>query len=223
MTVLSSSPEVELPERLRHFTDRQAAIVAFDALWLGNGAWVLAFTGMSGNGKTTLIDFLIETRCKPASIPWAILDFEGSRGLTLRTDWRALLDTLAGQWGLAIHPTYTSGRETGRAEYEVIRRSLRVDIDQVAKQGQIEGSPITIDASQSEVLRQADNRARHATGAALLESAVATYAHQSLVLFLGCISETVSTDVRFALRAVGFSCKILYKPGDFSPFLAMTT
>ena len=184
MTAPSSSPEIELPERLRHFTDREAAIAAFDALWPGDGAWVLAFTGMSGNGKTTLIDFLIETRCKPAGTPWAILDFEGSRGLTLRTDWRALLDTLASRWGLAAHPTYITSREAARTEYEAILRSYQVQIDQKAEQGQITGSPITIDASQSEALRQADQRARHATGTVLLAAAVATCADRPLALFL---------------------------------------
>ena len=184
MTAPSSSPEIELPARLCHFTDRQDAIVAFDALWPGDRAWVLAYTGMSGNGKTTLIDFLIETRCKPAGIPWAILDFEGSRGLVLRTDWRALLDTLASQWGLAAHVTYTAGRETARAEYEAIHRSLQVRIDQKAEQGQITGSPITIDACQNEAVRQADQRARHTTGAGLLAAAATTCGDRPLALFL---------------------------------------
>jgi tetratricopeptide (TPR) repeat protein len=184
MTAPSNLTEIELPTHLCHFTNREAAIAAFDALWPGDGTWVLAFDGMSGNGKTTLIDFLIETRCKPDGTSWAILDFEGSRGLTLRTDWRALLEALAGQWGLAEHPTYASGRESARAEYETIHRSLQMQIGLIAEQGQIEGSPITIDASQSEALRQADHRARDDTGAALLAAAVVTHAGRRLALFL---------------------------------------
>ena len=184
MIAPSSSPDIALPEHLRHFTDREAAIAAFDALWPGESAWVLAFAGMSGNGKTTLIEYLIETRCKLGGIPWAILDFEGSRGLTLRTEWRALLDTLANQWELATHPTYSSGRESARTEYEAVRQALRVQIDQTAAQGQITASPISIDASQNQALRQADQRARHVAGTALLQASVATYADRPLALFL---------------------------------------
>ncbi len=180
-----NSPDLDLPSRLRHFTDREEALAAFDTLWPGDGAWVLAFDGLSGSGKTTLIDYLIETRCKPKRMPWAILDFEGSRGLTLRTDWRALLDTLAGQWGLAEHPTYTTGREVANNRYEAIRHTLQVQIDQIAEQGQIMASPITIDANQSQALRRADEQARHDTCAALLQAAIATpWTTRPLALFL---------------------------------------
>ena len=184
MTARSNSPDQPLPERLRHFTDRDEAIAAFEALWPGDGVWALAFHGLSGNGKSTLIDFLIETRCKPGDIGWAILDFEGSRGLALQTDWRGLLDSLAQQWGLATHPTYTAGRELARREYEAIRQSLQVRLEQKAEHGQITTSPITIDAGQGELLRQANGRARHQTAAALLEAAAATHTNRRLALFL---------------------------------------
>ena len=71
MTAPSTSPDAGLPERLRHFTNREQALAAFDGLWPGGGTWVLAFHGLSGNGKSTLIDYLIETRAKPAGYPWA--------------------------------------------------------------------------------------------------------------------------------------------------------
>jgi hypothetical protein len=184
MIAPSTSPEPDLPGRLRHFTDRQAALAAFDALWPGDGTWVLAFHGLSGNGKSTLIDYLVETRAKRDGYPWAILDFEGSRGLTLRSDWRALLDHLAGQWGLGRHPGYTAAREEARRAYEAIRHSLQVRLEQRAEQGQITASPITIEVGQSEALRRADERTRHQTAAALLNAAGAAYAHQRPLLFL---------------------------------------
>ena len=35
-----------LPPYLEHFTDRQDQIAAFDALWPGDGRWLLAFGGL---------------------------------------------------------------------------------------------------------------------------------------------------------------------------------
>ncbi|MCK6628370.1 MAG: tetratricopeptide repeat protein [Anaerolineae bacterium] len=175
---------MELPDHLRHFTDRSEALAAFDALWSNAGPWVLAFDGLSGNGKTTLLDFIIETRCKPRPILYAILDFEGSRGLTLRTNWNALLETLASQWGLAEHQAYRVGSQAARSRFEAIRRSLQVQIDQKAEQGQITASPITIDATQNEALRLADEQARAETAAALLQAAAEVFSNRPLALFL---------------------------------------
>ena len=161
MTAPSRSSEIELPRRLRHFTDRKAALDAFDALWPGDGTWVLAFDGISGNGKTTLIDYLIWTRCQPNDRPWAVLDFEGARGM------------------------YTRGRDAARAEYEKVRRTLQIQIEQKADQGgQIENSPLTVDATQSEAERHANQRARHATATALQEAAIDVHAQQPIILFL---------------------------------------
>jgi len=64
-----------LPPYLEHFTDRQDQIAAFNSLWPGDGRWILAFSGQSGNGKSTLINWLIETECKPGGIVWQKVDF----------------------------------------------------------------------------------------------------------------------------------------------------
>ncbi|MBN1220409.1 MAG: hypothetical protein JXM69_15890, partial [Anaerolineae bacterium] len=190
MTAPSSSPEAKLPLRLRHFTDREAALAAFDAFWPGDGAcWVLAFDGLSGNGKSTLIDYLIETRCKPRGIIWAVLDFEGSRGLTLRTDWSALLDTLAGQWQVLAHPLYLQERDAARQRYETVRQTqtqTTIQVEQQAtRQGRISESPININlGGQSEAVRQANEQARHDTAEALLRAVVAAAKARPLLLFL---------------------------------------
>jgi hypothetical protein len=40
----------------KHFTDREAALAAYDALWQpGISQRVLNIQGLSGNGKTTLL------------------------------------------------------------------------------------------------------------------------------------------------------------------------
>jgi hypothetical protein len=64
-----------LPPYLQHFTDRQDQIRAFDALWPGDGRWILAYSGVSGNGKSTLANWLIEERCKPNNVRWEKVDY----------------------------------------------------------------------------------------------------------------------------------------------------
>ncbi|MBN1991391.1 MAG: hypothetical protein JW953_01715 [Anaerolineae bacterium] len=186
MTAPSTLPD-DLPFRLRHFTNRQSALAAFDALWPGDGTWTLAFDGLSGNGKSTLIDFLIETRCKPSAWPWAILDFEGSRGFAFRADWLALLDALAEQWHLSQHPAYCGPRQSAWEQYQAAQRVVQIQIQQQAeRRGRIEASPITIDAgpAHSQALRQANAQARAAAAAALLNAAASVYANQPLALFM---------------------------------------
>jgi putative ribosome biogenesis GTPase RsgA len=65
-----------LQDSLAHFQDRETAIAAFDALQSDGRRWVLAFDGCSGLGKSTLIDWLIENRCKPNKIPYSLFDFK---------------------------------------------------------------------------------------------------------------------------------------------------
>jgi hypothetical protein len=77
--------------RLAHFTDRDSQIAAFDRLWAEGLPWVVVFSGMSGNGKSTLIDWLIEKRCRPQEIKSIKVDMNLSGGL----DLPALLERLA--------------------------------------------------------------------------------------------------------------------------------
>ena len=65
-------------EVLAYFTDREAQIDAYDRLWKSKAPWILAFDGLSGNGKSTLLDWLIANRCQPAGTPHALLDLYSS-------------------------------------------------------------------------------------------------------------------------------------------------
>ncbi|MCI5222344.1 MAG: hypothetical protein D3924_06650, partial [Candidatus Electrothrix sp. AR4] len=67
--------------RLTHFTDRKGQIAAFDALWDDGSPWLLVLSGMSGNGKSMLIDWLIEKRCRPQKIAFSKMDMGLSGGL----------------------------------------------------------------------------------------------------------------------------------------------
>ncbi len=62
---------------LQYFKDREEAIAAFDRLWDGNLPWVLAFSGISGQGKTSLMDYLAATRCQLQRMPFAFIGLAG--------------------------------------------------------------------------------------------------------------------------------------------------
>ena len=62
---------------LAHFKDRQEAINAFNRLWDAPQPWILAFTGFSGQGKTTLLEYLEIKRCQEQNIPYARIGLSG--------------------------------------------------------------------------------------------------------------------------------------------------
>ncbi len=49
---------------LEHFQDREKAIALFDQAWEHETAWILAFNGVAGQGKSTLLDWLEVNRCR---------------------------------------------------------------------------------------------------------------------------------------------------------------
>jgi len=103
---------------LAHFTDRKEQIDAFDALWEpGRSTWVLAFEGMSGNGKTTLIQWLIHNRCIPQKLPYTLVNLES---ITTRTDFDELIGQLAA--GFARRPYRRYGQERRRILQEWNRK-----------------------------------------------------------------------------------------------------
>ncbi len=53
---------------LRYFQDRQEAIAKFDNLWNQDSPWILAFNGVAGQGKSTLLEWLVVNRCVANSI-----------------------------------------------------------------------------------------------------------------------------------------------------------
>ena len=58
---------------LAHFQDRETAIAAFDHLWEASTPWILAFTGLSGQGKSTFLDWLEAKRCQANNLPYALI------------------------------------------------------------------------------------------------------------------------------------------------------
>jgi hypothetical protein len=95
---------------LEHFQDRIEAIAAFDHLWDQEMPWILAFTGFSGQGKSTLLDWLEANRCKPWGIPYALIgvgEFAADLGQALTS----LLEQPAIRAGLPAGSVQKYGRE----------------------------------------------------------------------------------------------------------------
>ena len=96
---------------LAHFTDRVQQIEAFDHLWDKTTPWVLVFDGMAGNGKSTLIEWLIRNRCQREGVPWARADLvtEAARSnfADLLGQWE---DGLSGAVPARIWQTYRGRR-----------------------------------------------------------------------------------------------------------------
>ena len=61
------------------FKGREDEKELFDFLLKRDEKWLLLFTGVSGIGKSTLLNWLIENRCAPGNIPYAKFDFEKIR------------------------------------------------------------------------------------------------------------------------------------------------
>ena len=122
-----------MSDPLAHFTDRQAQIDAYDRLWQRDTPWVLAFDGLSGNGKSTLLDWLIANRCRPRNTPHARLDLYGSE----MREYASLLDTLVD--GLRPHlPGAEYARYDARCRAAIEardRRRIEINVSQVVTAG----------------------------------------------------------------------------------------
>jgi hypothetical protein len=140
------------PERLKHFTDREPHIAAFDDLWANSTLWVLLFTGVSGNGKSTLIDWLITYRCQPQGIRWVKIDlFNGLNPAVLLDNLAELLPPNA-----AEH--YHATRDAAARDYEQARQNLLLAaaarpiqaIQQASDHSQISQAEIRIQTGQAQ-------------------------------------------------------------------------
>jgi len=99
-----------MSSHLDYFTDREAAIAAFDHLWEHETPWILAYTGLSGNGKSTLLEWLEANRCRRDRQLYALFGLEAA--LSVNSALHALLEAPAVQAALprATWETYCARR-----------------------------------------------------------------------------------------------------------------
>src|SRR5262245_1961414 len=104
--------------RLKYFQDRVPEIAAFDTLLNESRAWILAFDGFSGHGKSTLIEWLEINKCQSHLIPYCTYSF------ARYTDYKVMLDILLSHTGLKSHLP-----EEAHATYKQRRESYLEDRD----------------------------------------------------------------------------------------------
>ena len=121
-----------------HFTDRQEALAAYDALWVpGTSQRVLNIEGISGNGKSTLLWYIDKHHPKPADRLHLTLDMANE---SLRTGDYTLLDLIARQlreWlPRKAFEAYDRQRKDALDQASAIRKaSVQIKIDQHAEGG----------------------------------------------------------------------------------------
>jgi tetratricopeptide (TPR) repeat protein len=104
---------------LTHFKDRTEAIKAFDQFFDQNINWILTFTGFSGLGKTTLLDWLEVNRCQGDNIFAIRLDLSHS-GEDLGSLFHYMLEPLEPFLARSSLKRFTEGRR------EVLKRLQQV-------------------------------------------------------------------------------------------------
>jgi tetratricopeptide (TPR) repeat protein len=138
---------------LAHFTDRKSQIAAFEALWKMPMPWIVVFSGVSGNGKSTLIDWLIEKKCRPQGIESVKIDMHLSGGLNLPVILTRLADLLSPNAAQRFRAEYTAATQTfnrNLADLIKAKAAQPIDIDMTATAGsQISGSSIRVQADNA--------------------------------------------------------------------------
>jgi len=113
-----------MPDSLALFIGRDAEVAGFRE-WLADPApscWIWAVHGISGVGKTTLLDWLQRRECAPRGMPTARLDFSGE---SIRSDRRLVLDALEAQLRAAAPATAWERYHARRDELEAQLAALR--------------------------------------------------------------------------------------------------
>ncbi|MCO5213628.1 MAG: tetratricopeptide repeat protein [Caldilinea sp.] len=131
-----------------HFTDREDALAAYDALWQPGGSQrVLNIEGMSGNGKSTLLWFLDNHHPRPAARLHLRLDMESA---SVRQGDYELLDALAHQCRPCLDAgalaAYAARKDVALAQAQAIRAApAEARIEQhVADGSSVAASPNSI-------------------------------------------------------------------------------
>jgi len=168
---------------LAHFQDRERAIEAFDRLWDSPAPWVLAFTGFSGHGKSTLLDWLEVNRCQPQKIPYAYISV-GEYAAEIRGALHHLLETRA---------TNLRERLPSRSQkhYQIKRRAAleernrrRLVLTQRQEMSGSQGAEQSMSADLVEALREMERQADELVFDAWLECMAALSNKARLVFML---------------------------------------
>ena len=153
-------------ERLSYFVGRKSQRAAFDAMWTQNEAWLMAYLGASGHGKSVLLNYLAEFHCKPQKIPFVLIDLHSP---ILHGDPFAL----AARLGAELRPFL---KDKNWRAFEKQRRAVQSDLAnrraQITQNIHAEGSGrIENVAQNARVMLEIEDVAYHRLADVLLECA----------------------------------------------------
>lgn len=143
-----------MPRNLSHFQDRHTAIRSFDSLWLDDTPWILSFHGVSGQGKSTLLDWLEVNRCIPNSMRYAYLSI-GDHISDEATFLARIIETNSSQFSNSDIARFLQVRM--RIMNELNQRKIQISQSQTS-----ENSPESrqsMSANLAEAIREMDKQA----------------------------------------------------------------
>ena len=146
---------------LDHFTDREEALRAIDQFWEPRSPWILAFSGLSGMGKSTLLNYVAERRCEATAMPYALVGIgeyvpNAETGEKETSSLQAALHQLLNQPSLRDHlpdPVWPRYRQERRRILAAMT-SQKLAISQTQTVQQSEGVAQQMSADVAKALRQ---------------------------------------------------------------------
>ncbi|MCE7944330.1 MAG: hypothetical protein DYG95_22350, partial [Chlorobi bacterium CHB1] len=136
---------------IKNFTNRERQVQAFDRLWDTPQPWVFFLHGLSGNGKSTFMRYVIATRCAPQKLAYTQLYLDSPEAAMNRF---AMAATLAGGWRANLPAKLFDRFEQQRREIltELQNQRANLRITQIIK---AEAGATVSNVAQDAVMRQA--------------------------------------------------------------------
>ena len=159
----------------------EKAIEAFDQLWRQAAPWILAYTGFSGHGKSTLLDWLEARRCQPQQLPYALIGL-GEYAAQIGDALHALLEAHSLNSHLPRKELELYRQQRQRALEERNRRQMV--ITQTQEMSGAAGGQQTMSANLVEALREFDRQTEQVIVEAWLECLTRLPSGRRLVFLL---------------------------------------
>ncbi len=143
---------------LAYFQDRETAIAAFERLWDAPQPWILAFTGFSGQGKTTLLEYLEVRHCQTQKIPYARIGLSGFSA-AIREAFHHMLESPSATLRASLPAERVERYQRSRHDALEMLNRRRAEIRQVqVMRGAPEGEQV-MSANVAEAYREMERQA----------------------------------------------------------------
>ena len=174
-----------------HFTNRENALEAFNSLLDKKSTiWILSFSGISGIGKSTLINFLNTNYCPEYDILSKKIDFSI---IPLRSDYTLFLDQLVQQFeSLIDSSTYRSERDKLLKQFNQRKVEINQEITATTG-GKIVADTITQNVEIGQVLRDWEKQTRNQITNKFIDALRADSVERDCVIFLDSFETIIQT------------------------------